>query len=141
MGTPPDVTTEPFHEAFTRLKAASGKSFRALSAELAAEGRRLSDGYLTDLANGVERPAPAAMASIASVFGKDRMYFAEYRLAQVRALFDDGGESGLDGALSAVSLIPSELQTRARDMDPADVVRGAPAGAGPAWRSRSKAAA
>jgi hypothetical protein len=141
MGTPPDVTTEPFHVAFTRLKAASGKSFRTLSSELADEGRRLSPSYLTDLANGVERPAPSAMASIASVLGKDRTYFAEYRLAQLRALLDDGGESGLDGALSAASLLPSVLQSRALEVDPADVVRGAPAGAGPAWRSRSKAAA
>jgi transcriptional regulator with XRE-family HTH domain len=142
MGTPPvEVTTESFQAAFTRLKAESGKSFRQLAAALADSGKRLSPTYLSDLATGRERPAPGAMARIAVVLGKDPTYFAEYRLAQLRALLDEGGYSGLDGALSAASAIPVELQVHALELDPTEFPHVTPSGANAAWRSRAASAA
>lgn len=135
------VTTEPFCAAFTRLKAESRKSFRQLAAELADDGKRLSPTYLSDLANGLERPAPGAMARIAAVLGKDPTYFAEYRLAQLRALLDEGGCLGLDGALSAANAMPVGLQQHALEVDPTEFPHVTPTGASAAWRFRAISAA
>jgi transcriptional regulator with XRE-family HTH domain len=144
MGTPTvDQTDASFADAFAELKRASGKSFRDLAAELAElDGRGLSPSFLSALAKGVERPAPGTIANIARVFGKDARYFAEYRLAQLRALLDEGGETGLDGALSVAREIEPGLQSRVVDVDPAKYPHAMPIGCGPRMRrQRSRAAA
>ena len=143
MGTPPEQTDAPFAEAFAELKRVSGKSFRELAAEISeVDGRGLSPSYLSALAKGLERPAPRTMANLARALGKDAGYFAEYRLAQLRALLDEGGETGLDGALSVAREINSSLRDRAAHVDPAQYPHAVPLGCGPRMRPpRSRAAA
>jgi transcriptional regulator with XRE-family HTH domain len=143
VGTPePETTDLPFAEAFAALKRASGKSFRQLASELEElDGHGLSASFLSALTKGTQRPGPRTMANVARVLGKDRTYFAEYRLAQMRALFDEGGESGLPGALGAVEAIEQILGDRARSVDPTQYPHASPIGAGPGWRPTGPRAA
>ena len=85
------VTDRPFHEAFAELKAARGVSLRALhvaTKERDPSGSGLSTGHLGRLSQGVDVPSPAAISLIARALDVDPGYFAEYRLAEARALFD-----------------------------------------------------
>ncbi len=137
-----EQTELPFRDAFADLKRASGKSFRELASDLQdLDGRGLSPSFLSALTKGAQRPGPRTMADIARVLGKDPTYFAEYRLAQLRALLDEGGESGLDGALRVAREIKPPLRDRALGVDPTRYPHSAPLGAGPAMRQRSPRAA
>jgi transcriptional regulator with XRE-family HTH domain len=137
-----EYTERPFAEAFAALKDVSGKSFRQITSELQElEGRGLSPSFLSALANGLQRPGPQTMANLAQVFGKQPTYFAEYRLAQLRALLDEGGEAGLGGALTVARTIRPELRDQALEVDPTQYPHAAPAGAGPAMRPQRRPAA
>jgi len=143
MGTPPDQTDAPFAEALTALKQAAGMSYRDLAAQLTEQtGRGLSPSFLSALAKGIERPSPETIADIARVFGKDERYFAEFRLAQLRALLDEGGASGLEGALSIAREIEPALKARVVEVDPRQYPHAMPIGCGPRMRrQRARAAA
>lgn len=102
MSFPPATTDLPFPEAFAELRAARGVSLRTLNADtkaLDASGKGLSPAHLSRLSNGRERPSPAAIALIARALLVAPEYFAEYRLAEARALLDERGPGGLETAL------------------------------------------
>lgn len=96
------VTDRPFHEAFAELKAARGVSLRTLhlaTKELDPSGTGLSSGHLGRLSQGVDVPSPQAISMIARALDVEPGYFAEYRLAEARALFDERRPGGLTAAL------------------------------------------
>ena len=77
---------------------------------------------------------------IASVFGKDERYFAEFRL--LRALLDEGGASSLEGALSIAREIEPALKAPVVDVDPRQYPHAMPIGCGLQMRrQRARAAA
>jgi transcriptional regulator with XRE-family HTH domain len=99
---PNGETDLPFNVVLTRLKQERKLSFRELhlatkQVDPAEDG--LSFGHLSRLSAGLDRPSPAAIALIARALELPARYFAEYRLAEARALFDERGPDGLDGAL------------------------------------------
>ena len=116
----------PFAQALTELKAHAGMSFRELSRALAETGPAMSPSHLSALANGVAHPSLSTMRRLAAVFGRPPTYFAEYRLAQVRALLDEGHELGLDGALAMIEALPLAVRLRALDQHPQDAPRTIP---------------
>jgi transcriptional regulator with XRE-family HTH domain len=96
------TTDLPFHEAFADLKAARGVSLRALhraTKEFDPAGSGISTGHLGRLAQGADLPSPAAIALIARALQVQPGYFAEFRLAEARALLDERRPGGLDAAL------------------------------------------
>lgn len=96
------VTDRPFHEAFAELKAARGVSLRVLhraTKELDPAGSGISPGHLGRLAQGADLPSPAAISLIARALDIEPGYFAEYRLAEARALLDERRPGGLEAAL------------------------------------------
>lgn len=122
-----DQTQLPFAEAFTQLRAASGITFREIAESIERiDGRTVSLSHLADIANGAGRPSMDTIARIAVVFDKAPSYFAEYRLAQGRALLDQDGPQGLDNALAAFDTLPYKLREMARDVDPLSSPNAAP---------------
>lgn len=105
-------TDQPFGAALTELKDERSLSFRELyratkEADPAQAG--LSAGHLSRLCAGSDPPSPAAIALIAKALGISPRYFAEYRLAQARALFDERGPGGLDLALGNLQSVADRL--------------------------------
>jgi hypothetical protein len=49
------------------------------------------------------------MALIADALGVSPRYFAEYRLAEARAAFDERGPNGLEGALKRLRRVEGHL--------------------------------
>ena len=95
-------TVEPFAVALQRLKHDRGLSYRALADRTAEEdeaGKGLLPSHISQLANGTDWPAPAAIELIAGALNLEPSYFAEYRLAQARLLLDERGPGGLTGAV------------------------------------------
>lgn len=88
-----------------RLRADSEMTFRELAdatADAAGEGGKgLSRMQLCRLEAGENQPCPAAMELIAAALGTSPRVFAEYRLAQARALLDERGPGGLEAAMRA----------------------------------------
>jgi transcriptional regulator with XRE-family HTH domain len=128
----------PFAQALTELKARSGMSFRELEQALDNSGIPISRSHLSALANGLARPSLRTMRRIAETFGKPATYFAEYRLAQHRALLDEGYESGLQAALAEVRKLPAETRRRAGARDPEHAPNAVPYRSGPNARIRSR---
>jgi transcriptional regulator with XRE-family HTH domain len=127
---PPLETDRPFAKALSELKHERGLSFRGLHhATREADPSRvgLSAGHLSRLRSGTDRPSPAAIAVIAAALEIAPRYFAEYRLAQARALFDERAPGGLRAALGNLQSI-------------ADRLPGAPEVNGERRRARSRAA-
>jgi transcriptional regulator with XRE-family HTH domain len=95
-------TDAPFHEAFSRIKQKRGLSYRDLQvATKTADptGRGLSGAHLSRMSTGVDPPSAATIALIAKALGLSPRYFAEYRLAEARALLDERAPGGLRAAL------------------------------------------
>src|ERR1700686_161239 len=95
---PSDQTDASFAEALSGLKAQRGLSFRALhEATQAADpsGRGLSGAHISRLCSGKDPPSSPTIALIGKALGLPPRYFAEYRLAEARALFDERGPGGL----------------------------------------------
>jgi transcriptional regulator with XRE-family HTH domain len=95
-------TDAPFHEAFAKLKDERGLSYRDLRAMTSAagtDGRGLSASHLSRLSNGLDPPSAATIALIAKALDLPPRYFAEYRLAEARALLDERAPDGLRSAL------------------------------------------
>jgi len=133
-------TDEPFGEALTRLKDDSGWSFREIArrAQLAdPAGKGFSASHVSHLAGG-ERPSPMAIVLLAKVFGVAPEYFREYRLAQVRALFDEAGPGGAEKALALYEELDGRIKRIASTVDVAEYPQSLPAGAGPAMRRRAR---
>lgn len=95
-------TDTPFHEAFSKLKDERGLSYRDLRemTSMADDaGRGLSASHLSRLSNGLDPPSAATIALIARALDLAPRYFAEYRLAEARALLDERAPGGLRSAL------------------------------------------
>ena len=110
-------TDRPFAQALAELKEERGLSFRGLhQATRDADPLRvgLSAGHLNRLCSGTDRPSPAAIAMIAAALEIAPRYFAEYRLAEARALFDERGSGGLASALGHLRLVADRLPTASR---------------------------
>ena len=138
--TPDPQTQAPFHEAFSQLKADSGWSFREIAsrAEQAdPSGRGFSQGHLAHLASGKQRPSPHAIVILAEVFGLAPQYFSEYRLAQVRALFDEAGPQGRKGALAMYETLDTSVKRKAAALDVSEHPLSLPSGAGPGMHRRA----
>jgi transcriptional regulator with XRE-family HTH domain len=107
-----DQTDAPFAEALSDLKAQRGLSFRGLhEATQTADpsGRGLSGAHISRLCNGNEPPSSATVALIAKALRLPPRYFAEYRLAEARALFDERGPGGLKPALVQLRRLEASL--------------------------------
>lgn len=108
----PVETALPFEEALSTLKDERKLSFRGLyrlTKEADSSRVGLSAGHLSRLCAGADRPSPAAIALIAEALGLAPRYFAEYRLAEARALFDERGPGGLTGALENLRRVAHKL--------------------------------
>jgi transcriptional regulator with XRE-family HTH domain len=107
-----DQTDAPFAEALSDLKTQRGLSFRALhEATQAADpsGRGLSGAHISRLCSGSDPPSSATIALIAKALRLSPRYFAEYRLAEARALFDERGPAGLKPALAQLRRLEASL--------------------------------
>lgn len=92
----------PFAQALSSVKAERSLSLSALARATQAcdpQGRGLSAGHLSRLCNAIDLPSPATIAMIADALDLPARYFAEYRLAEARAVFDERGAGGLESAL------------------------------------------
>lgn len=106
-------TELPFCEAFSALKSARGVSWRSLQRATKAidpTGTGLSAGHLCGLGQGLDLPSPAAISLIARALDVEPQYFAEYRLAEARALLDERSR-GLAAALRQWRSIESGLES------------------------------
>lgn len=103
-----------FAEALSRIKDERGLSFRALheaTKDADPVGRGLSGAHISRLCNGHEPPSSATIALIAKALRLRPRYFAEYRLAEARALFDERGPGGLKPALAQLRRLEASLGT------------------------------
>jgi transcriptional regulator with XRE-family HTH domain len=110
----PDQTDAPFAEALSELKERRGLSFRALheaTRNADPSGRGLSGAHISRLCNSHEPPSSATIALIAKALRLRPRYFAEYRLAEARALFDERGPGGLGPALAQLRRLEASLGT------------------------------
>lgn len=95
-------TDAPFHEAFSKIKQERGLSYRdlrTLTSSADTGGGGLSASHLSRLSNGIDPPSAATIALIAKALDLSPRYFAEYRLAEARALLDERAPGGLRSAL------------------------------------------
>jgi transcriptional regulator with XRE-family HTH domain len=109
-----DQTDVSFAEALSRIKDERGLSFRALheaTKDADPVGRGLSGAHISRLCNGHEPPSSATIALIAKALRLRPRYFAEYRLAEARALFDERGPGGLKPALAQLRRLEASLGT------------------------------
>lgn len=107
-------TDAPFAEALSELKRERGLSFRELhEATQAADptGRGISGAHISRLCNGLDPPSSGTVALIAQALRLPPGYFAEYRLAEARALFDERGPGGLRSALRQLDRLEKHLGT------------------------------
>lgn len=97
-----EQTDAPFHEAFSKLKEERRLSYRDLrdaTEGVNPSGRGLSASHLSRLCHGLDPPSALTIALIAKALDLSPRYFAEYRLAQARALLDERAPGGLRFAL------------------------------------------
>jgi transcriptional regulator with XRE-family HTH domain len=109
-----DQTEEPFADALSRLKEQRGLSFRELHETTQAadpSGRGLSGAHISRLCSGHDPPSSTTIALIAKALRLQPRYFAEYRLAEARALFDERGPGGLKPALAQLRRLEASLGT------------------------------
>jgi transcriptional regulator with XRE-family HTH domain len=140
MSNSPTQTQAPFDQAFSELKASKGWSYREIASRAAdadPAGRGFSQSHLAHLGSGVDRPSPHAIVILAEVFGLSPAYFTEYRLAQVRALFDEAGPHGPRGALAMYEKLDSTVKHKALSIDVSEHPLSLPSGSGPAMRRRA----
>jgi transcriptional regulator with XRE-family HTH domain len=109
-----EQTTASFAEALSGLKTQRGLSFRAMHEATKVtdrSGRGLSGAHISRLCSGSDPPSVATVALIAKALGLPPRYFAEYRLAEARALFDERGPGGLKSALTQLHRLEASLGT------------------------------
>ena len=109
-----EQTDVPFAEALSRIKDQRGLSFRALheaTKDADPSGRGLSGAHISRLCSGHDPPSSATIALIAKALRLRPRYFAEYRLAEARALFDERGPGGLRPALAQLRRLEASLGT------------------------------
>jgi transcriptional regulator with XRE-family HTH domain len=93
-------TDQPFADAIRALLVERGLTFRALAtrtAQVDPHSDGLTHSYLATLGKR-DRPSPRAMEIVARALDLEPTYFAEYRLALIRGLFDED-QQGLAGGL------------------------------------------
>jgi transcriptional regulator with XRE-family HTH domain len=115
-------TKTPFGEALAEFKRERGLTFRDLhEATQAADpsGRGLSGTHISRLCNGAEPPSPSTIALIAKALRLPPAHFAEYRLAEARALLDERGPGGLSAALRQLERVQGQLIPPRRPSRPA----------------------
>ena len=99
-------TDQPFSEAVRDLVAQRGLTFRALGEKtrrIDPHGNGLTHSYLATLGKR-DRPTLRAMEIVARALDVEPTYFAEYRLAMIRGLFDED-QQGLPGALQNLAAL------------------------------------
>jgi transcriptional regulator with XRE-family HTH domain len=114
-------TEMSFAAALTGLKQERALTFRELhEATQAADptGKGLSGTHISRLCNGAEPPSPSTIALLADALRLPPRYFAEYRLAEARALLDERGPGGLPGALRQLSRLQGRLGSPRRSPEP-----------------------
>jgi transcriptional regulator with XRE-family HTH domain len=107
-------TDEPFAKALSRLKRERRLSYRDLHEATKTHdpaGRGLSGAHISRLCNGLDPPAAATIALIARALDLSARYFAEYRLAEARALFDERAPGGLRSALRQLRRLEVSIGT------------------------------
>jgi transcriptional regulator with XRE-family HTH domain len=107
-------TDAPFAEALSRLKRERGLTFRVLNEATRSvdpAGRGLSGAHISRLCKAIDPPSPGTIALISRALGLAPRYFAEYRLAEARALFDERGAGGLRSALRQLKRLETHLGT------------------------------
>jgi transcriptional regulator with XRE-family HTH domain len=85
-------TSVPFEARFAELRKARGVSLRRVAQrtkEIDTTGKGLSPSYLGALATGTQPPSSQALQLIAEALDVSPNTFVEYRLASVRAAFDE----------------------------------------------------
>lgn len=85
-------TSVPFEKRFAALRRAQGLSLRHIAQrtkEVDATGKGLSPSYLGSLATGAQPPSSQALQLIAGALDVSPDTFVEYRLASIRAAFDE----------------------------------------------------
>jgi transcriptional regulator with XRE-family HTH domain len=118
-GRVPTVSTQqetdaPFSVALSKIKRERDLSYRDLErATKAADraGRGLSGAHISRLCNGLDPPSAATIALIAKALALPPRYFAEYRLAEARALLDERAPGGLRSALRQLHRIEASIGT------------------------------
>ena len=109
-----DETNAPFAEALSKLKHERGLSYRDISEATRAvdpANRGLSGSHISRLCHGLDPPSAATIALIARALDLPPRYFAEYRLAEARALFDERAPGGLSAALRQLHRLEASIGT------------------------------
>lgn len=107
-------TDEPFSESLSKIKRERGLSYRDIHEAAEAvnpAGRGLSAAHLSRLCNGLDPPSAATIAVIAKALDLPPRYFAEYRLAEARSLFDERAPAGLRSALRQLRRFEASIGT------------------------------
>lgn len=115
LTTSAEVSSEPFVTAFRRLKEDAGVSYREISDGLRERGVPVSGGQLGGVANGWSNPSPRTMQAIADFFDVPPTYFTEFRLFQIRSLFDE--TRGFEAARAMADALPEQLLDVAGEID------------------------
>jgi transcriptional regulator with XRE-family HTH domain len=117
----PPKTDAPFAEALSELKHERSLTFREMhEATQAADptGRGLSGTHISRLCKGFEPPSSKTIVLIAKALGLSPQHFAEYRLAEARALLDERAPGGLRAALGQLKRLEPHLGTRRASAQP-----------------------
>jgi|SRR5436309_14348450 len=107
-------TDQPFKQAVRGLLAERGLTFRALAARTSQadpHGGGLTHSYLATL-GAQDRPTLRALEIVARALEVPPTFFAEYRLALVRRLFDEDHQ-GLRGALENAAALRELVDAQA----------------------------
>lgn len=107
-------TNAPFAEALSKLKHERGLSYRDINEATRAVDparRGLSGSHVSRLCHGLDPPSAATIALLARALDLPPRYFAEYRLAEARALFDERTPGGLRAALRHLRRLEASIGT------------------------------
>ncbi len=100
---------ESLDKRLLRLRTEAGLSQEALAFRAWDAGRKISAGAIGQFERGITRPTPETIEALAGALGVEPEVFAEYRLAQMRRLFDER-EVGLELAVRNLGALAALLE-------------------------------